>query len=88
LAVIYSLVQVEKMASAYPLRFQERHKNDDPLFATRRKEDQVDVRAAVAFSIGKGWTITPQASYTNSVSTVDFYSNQRVQYWVSARMEF
>jgi len=71
------------------LAFEQRTYNgDDPLFLTRRKDEQVDVTIGVNFTFAPKWSLRPQATYTENSSTIEIYSYKRTVAQVGLRRDF
>jgi tetratricopeptide (TPR) repeat protein len=64
------------------------YNGSDPLFLTRRRDDQADARLGLAYTAASNWTLTPQIAYTYNFSNIELYEYERVVGSVSVRRDF
>ena len=65
-----------------------RHDAADPLFLTRRRDDQIDATIGLHVGVSHHLTLVPQASYTRNFSNIVINDYRRFTGSVTARFEF
>eukprot|EP01037_Dinobryon_pediforme_P010526 gene10526-10594_t len=65
-----------------------RHDVADPLFLTRRHDDQIDAAVGLHVAVAHHVTLVPQVGYTRNISNIAINDYHRVTGSITARFEF
>jgi len=61
---------------------------EEPFFDTTRRDDQIDLRLGINYSLAPGWLLVPQVAYTNNDSNIQLNKYDRTVVSLSLRYTF
>jgi hypothetical protein len=61
---------------------------DEPFFLVTRRDKQTDARIGLNYSLGSGWLLVPQVSYTKNDSNIELNKYDRTVTSLSLRWTF